>query len=81
MSMISKLDKLYAEAIPGEMRPLEKSGDGKRAFTGVDEDGWIDFRIEIDTDDCDRKKALASADFMRALWNAWPEIRKQLKSK
>jgi hypothetical protein len=34
------------------------SGDGKRAFVVANEnDGWKDLRIEVDTDDCDRKHA------------------------
>lgn len=36
------------------------TGDGKRAFVVAKEnDGWKDLRIEVDTDDCDRKHAKA----------------------
>lgn len=73
-----KLDSLYAKAIQGKMSKPEESGDGKCARMGIEDDGYEDFRLEIDTDDCDKKKALASAAFMRELWNAWLEIRKSI---
>ena len=36
------------------------SDDGKRVFITADSnDGWADLRLELDTDDCDQKHALA----------------------
>lgn len=35
-----------------------ESGDGKRAYVVAKEnDGWKDLRIEVDTDDCNKKYA------------------------
>ena len=76
---VAKLDRLHTKAIQGKISKLEESGDGKRGMMGIVDDGYDDFRIEIDTDDCNKTKAIASAKFMRELWNAWPKIREALK--
>lgn len=51
-----------------------ESGDGKRAFFAAEEnDGWQDLRIEVDTDDCDRKHAEAMMEeVMRRVNSANP---------
>jgi hypothetical protein len=46
------------------------SGDEKATFIGGDlDDGWKCIRIEIDTDDCDRKHAKAFKSALIELWN------------
>lgn len=67
----NKLNGLWNEAIQAPMSELESSGDHKWATMSAENDSWDRFELEVDTDDCDRKRALASAEFMRALWNSW----------
>lgn len=79
---IAMLDSLWVLTPMGKLNDPanDRTVDRKRAFMGSDgNDGWKDIRIEIDTDDCDSQTALDSGRFIAELWNAWPEIRKELE--
>jgi len=50
--------KIPETIINGQIINDDVSGDGKRMFLSADtNDGWMDLRIEIDTDDCDSEHA------------------------
>lgn len=72
-----ELKKLWKKSTHHQMSKLNRSPDGKFAtlYTG---EGYTGFDLEVYTDDCDAKLALNSAEFLRALWNAWPEILESL---
>lgn len=76
---LAKLNKLKPKA---HFRLKEDGDNGKSKFIVGNEQEYDALRIEVSLDDCDRKASNKNAKFLVALWNAWPEISKQLnKSK
>jgi hypothetical protein len=52
-----------------------ESGDGKSAFVeAVQNDGWQDLRIEVDTDDCDSDHAKAAMQVVIDRCNGWTAL-------
>jgi hypothetical protein len=51
------------------------SGDGKRAYVeAIENDGWADLRIEVDTDDCDGGHAKAAMQVVIDRCNNYPRL-------
>lgn len=56
----------------GKLKLDGESGDNKRAFViHSANDGYMDLRIEVDTDDCDRAYATAMMREMIRRWNSF----------
>lgn len=69
------LKELADQAEWSPLSELEESRDHKRCGMFNDEE----LAVEFDTDDVsDPKKIHVSANFLRELWNSWPEIKKLL---
>ena len=53
--------------------------DGKRAYVeALQNDGWNDLRIEVDTDDCDSKHAKAAMQAVIDRVNDYPKLEREL---